>query len=44
MVGPGRVVLEMDSEHKNKTIGFHPKSLRPFLRILCIVDDPHIRM
>ena len=30
---------EMDSGHKNKKIGFYPKSLRPFLRILCVVDD-----
>ena len=25
--------------HKNKNIGFYPKSLRPVLRILCVVDD-----
>ena len=31
--------LKMDSGHKNKNIGFYPKSLRPFLRILCVVDD-----
>ena len=24
---------------KNKNIGFYPKSLRPILRILCVVDD-----
>ena len=32
----------MDSGHKDKKIGFHPKSLRPFLRILYVVDDSHI--
>ena len=31
--------LEIDSGHKNKKIGFYPKSLRPFLQILCVVDD-----
>ena len=31
--------LEIDSGHKNKEIGFYPKFLRPFLRILCVVDD-----
>ena len=30
---------EIDSEHKNKKTGFYPNSLRPFLRILCVVDD-----
>ena len=27
------------SGHKNKNIGFYPKFLRPFLQILCVVDD-----
>ena len=31
--------LEIDSGYKNKNIGFHPKSLRQFLRILYVVDD-----
>ena len=31
--------LEMDSGHKNKEIDFYPKSLRPFLQILYVVDD-----
>ena len=31
--------LEMDSGHKNKRIGIHPKSLQPFLSILCVVDN-----
>ena len=34
-----RLILEIDSEHKNKKTGFYPNSLRPFLRILCVVDD-----
>ena len=33
------VQYEMDSGHKNKKIGFYPNTLRPFLRILCVVDD-----
>ena len=33
------VQYEVDSGHKNKKIGFYPKSLRPFLRILFVVDD-----
>ena len=37
--GRARSTLEMDSGHKNKKFGFYPKSLRPFLRILCAVDD-----
>ena len=41
LVGPGRVgsTLEIYSRYKNKNIGFYPKCLRPFLRILCVVDD-----
>ena len=31
--------LEMDSGHKNKKICLYRKSLRSFLRILCVVDD-----
>ena len=31
--------LEMNSGYKSKNIGFYPKSLRPFLRILCVLDD-----
>ena len=31
--------LEIDSGYKNKKIGFHPKSIGPFLRILWVVDD-----
>ena len=31
--------LEINSGHKNKKIGFYPKSLRPFLKILCVVHD-----
>ena len=34
-----RATLEMDSECKNKNIGFYPKYLRPFLRIVCVIDD-----
>ena len=34
-----RLILEIDSEHKNKKTGFYPNSLRPFLRILCVIDD-----
>ena len=41
---PGWVIFKMDSEHKNKKIGFYPKSIRSFLRVLCVVDDSHIRM
>jgi len=33
------VTLEIDSRYKNKNIGFYPKSLRPFLGILCVADD-----
>ena len=46
MAGLGRAgpTLEMDSSHKNDKIGFYPKSLRPFLRILCVVDDSDIYM
>ena len=29
----------IDSGYKNKKIGFYPKSLRLFLRILCVVED-----
>ena len=36
--------LEIDSGQKNKKIGFYAKSLRSFLRILCVVDDSHIHM
>ena len=32
----------MHSRHTNKTISFYPRSLRPFLRILCVVDDSRI--
>ena len=40
-VGSGRIgsTLEIDSGHNNKKIGYYPKSLRPFLRILCVVED-----
>ena len=31
--------IEIDSRHKNKKIGFYPKSLRLFLRILCVEED-----
>ena len=31
--------LEMDSGYKNENIGFYPQYLRPFLRILRVVDD-----
>ena len=34
-----RSSLETDSGYKNQNIGFYPKSLRPFLPILCVVDD-----
>ena len=34
-----RLSLGTDSVYKNKKIGFYPKSLRPFLRILCVVND-----
>ena len=37
--GQARSSLETDSGYKNKNIGSYPKSLRPFLRILCVVDD-----
>ena len=30
---------EIGLGHENKKTGFSPKCLRPFLRILCIVDD-----
>ena len=36
--------LEMDSGHKNKKIGLNPKCLRPFLKIVCVVDDMHTCM
>ena len=36
--------LEMDLRHKNKKIGFYPKSLRKILRILFVVDDSQICM
>ena len=32
--------MKIDSGHKNRTVGFYPKSLRPFLRIF--VDDSNI--
>ena len=35
----GLKTLEIDSGHENKKIGSHPKSLRSFLKILCVVDD-----
>ena len=51
MVGPDRtgsgqsgLTLEINSRNKNKKIYFHPKSLRSFLRIVCVVDDSHIHM
>ena len=34
-----RSSLETDSGYKNKNIGYYPKSLRPFLRILCVIND-----
>ena len=34
-----KLALEMNSGFKNKKIGFNPKSVRPYLRILCVVDD-----
>ena len=36
--------LEMDSGHKKKTIDFYPRSLRPFLRILFVVNDSDASM
>ena len=33
------LTLGIDSGHKNTKTGFYPKCLRPFLWILCIVDD-----
>ena len=41
IVGSGMAgsTLEIDSGHKNKKIGYYPKSIRPFLRILYVVDD-----
>ena len=33
------IQYEMDSGHKNEKIGSYAKSLRPFLRIVCVVDD-----
>ena len=35
----GRVILKMDSGHKTKKIVFYLKSLRLFLRILCIENE-----
>ena len=32
-------IYATDSGYKNKNISFYPKSLRTFLRILCVVDD-----
>ena len=32
-------IYATDSGYKNKNIRFYPKSLRPFLRILCDVDN-----
>ena len=32
-------IYSKDSGYKNTNIGFYPKSLRPFLRILNVVDD-----
>ena len=29
----------MDLGHKNEKIAFYPRSLRAFLKILCVVDD-----
>ena len=40
--GSGRAISEMDSGHQNKKIGFKPKTLRQFSRILCVANDPHI--
>ena len=34
-----KYIIATDSGYKNRNISFHPKSLRPFLRILCVVDD-----
>ena len=44
MVWSGRTILEIDPEHKNKKIGFHPKSQRKLLMILCVFDDSHTYM
>ena len=30
---------EIDSEHKNMKTVFYLNSLRPFIRILCVVED-----
>ena len=38
-LGRAGSTLEIDSGYENKNIGFYPKSLRPFLRILCVVHD-----
>ena len=42
----GRIgsTLKMNSRHKDKKIVFEPKSLRPFLRIVYVVDDSHIHV
>ena len=32
-------IYATDPGYKNKNISFFPKSLRPFLMILCVVDD-----
>ena len=48
LIGPvGRAwragsTLEMDSEHKNKKIGFYPKSLRPFLGFYALLTIMHV--
>ena len=39
MVESDKAGLTLETEYKNKEIGFHPKSLQLFLRILCVVDD-----
>ena len=41
MARSGRTGLtfEMDLAYENKNIGLYPKSVRPFLRILCVVND-----
>ena len=36
--------LEIDSIQKSKKIGFYPKSLRLFLRILCVVDGSYMHV
>ena len=36
--------LELDSAHKNTKIGFYPKSLRPFIIILCVDNYSHMYM